>query len=164
MAATSDCDRNPKEAAVGSVSPPLVGFAFPPDTSSGDTSAVTVVAALALSAASACDCARASMKLGPVGVSGCAAPLLALDADPAAVDWVWVDEPLWLVWELADAFFPWVFEVALLFEALLPGLAGLFAALRLALPLLELLLAALLDPLLEPAEACGDELPDELLV
>jgi hypothetical protein len=162
MAATSDCDRNPKEAAVGSVESPLVGFAFPPSTSSGDASAVTVVAALALSAASACDCARASMKLGPVGVSGCVAPFFAPDAEPAAVDWVWVDEPLWLVWELAAAFFPWVFDVALRFEALLPDLGGLFAALRLAL-LLELLLAALLDPLLELAEACEDELPDELL-
>ena len=74
-----------------------------------------------------------------------------------------MDEPLWLVWELADALFPWVFDVALRFEVLLPDLAGLFGALLLAL-LLELLLAALLDPLLELAEACEDELPDELLV
>jgi hypothetical protein len=88
---------------------------------------------------------------------------LAPDAEPAAVDWVWVDESPWFGWELADAFFPCVFDVALRFEALLPDLAGLFAALRLAL-LLELLWAALLDPLLEPAEACEDELPDELLV
>ena len=88
---------------------------------------------------------------------------MALAAEPAAVDWVWVDEPLWLVWELADAFFPWVFDVALRSEALLPDWAGLFAALRLAL-LPELLWAALLEPLLEPAEACEDELPDELLV
>jgi hypothetical protein len=88
---------------------------------------------------------------------------LALDAEPAAVDWVWVDEPVWFAWELAAAFFAWVFDVALRFALLLPALTGLFAALRLAL-LLELLLAALLDPLLEPAEACDDELPDELLV
>lgn len=87
---------------------------------------------------------------------------MAPDAEPAAVDWVWVDEPFWLVWEPADAFFPWVFDVALPFE-LLPGLAGLFAALLLAL-LLELLLASLLDPLLELVEACEDEAPDELLV
>jgi hypothetical protein len=44
----------------------LAPLAFPPVTSSGDTSAVTVVAAVALSAALACDCASASMKLGPV--------------------------------------------------------------------------------------------------
>ena len=78
---------------------------------------------------------------------------MAPDAEPAAVDWVWVEEPLWLVWELADAFFPWVFDVALRFEVLLPDLAGLFAAVRLAALLLEPLLVALLDPLREPAEA-----------
>ena len=78
---------------------------------------------------------------------------MAPDAEPAAVDWVWVVEPPWFVWGLADAFFPCVFDVALRFEALLPDLAGLFAALRLAALLPEALLAALLDPLLEPEEA-----------
>ena len=70
MAATSDCDKKPKDAAVGSVLSLLAPLAFPPVTSSGVTSAVTVVAAVALSAALACDCASASMKLGPVAVPG----------------------------------------------------------------------------------------------
>jgi hypothetical protein len=165
MAATSDCDRKPKEAAVGSVASFLAPLAFPPITSSGDTSAVTVVAALALSAASACDCASASMKLGPVAVAAGAAPFLALDAEPAAVDWVWLDEVFCCDWALAAAFLPCVLDVALRFEVLLPDLAGLFAALRLAALLLEPLLVALLDPLREPAEAwCEDEEPDELPV
>jgi hypothetical protein len=165
MAATSDCDRKPKEAAVGSVASSLAPLAFPPVTSSGDTSAVTVVAALELSAASACDCASASMKLGPLAVAAWAAPFLALDAEPAAVDWVWLDEVFCFAWELAAALLPCVWDVALPVAALLPGLAGLFAALRLAALLPEPLLAALLDPLREPAEACcEDEDPDELPV
>jgi hypothetical protein len=68
MAATSDCDKKPKDAAVGSVSSSLAALALPPVTSSGVALAVTVVAALVLSAAFACDCANASMKLGPAGV------------------------------------------------------------------------------------------------
>ena len=153
IAATSDCERKPKEAAVGSVASSFAALAFPPKTSSGDTSAVMVVAALELSAASACDCASASMKLGPVAVLAWAAPFLPLDAEPAAVDWVWPDEVFCCAWELAAAFLPCVLDVALRLEALLPGLAGLFAALRLAALLPEALLAALLDPLLEPEEA-----------
>jgi hypothetical protein len=154
MAATSDCDRKPKEAAVGSVASFLAPLAFPPITSSGDTSAVTVVAALALSAASACDCASASMKLGPEAVVAWAAPFLALDAEPAAMDWVWLAGVFRCAWELAAAFLPCVLDVALPLGVLLPDLAGLFAALRLAaLPLLELLWAEPLDPPLEPAEA-----------
>ena len=93
------------------------------------------------------------MKLGPVAVAAGAAPFLALDAEPAAVDWVWPDEVFCCAWELAAAFLACVLDVALRLEALLPGLAGLFAALRLAALLLEALLAALLDPLLEPEEA-----------
>ena len=93
------------------------------------------------------------MKLGPVAVGAWAAPFLALDAEPAAVDWVWLDEVFCCDWALAAAFLPCVLDVALRLEALLPGLAGLFAALRLAALLPEALLAALLDPLLEPEEA-----------
>jgi hypothetical protein len=86
---------------------------------------------------------------------------LGFAAAPAAVDWVWADEPLWLAWELAAEFLPCVLAV---FDALLPDLpafAEFLAAARLAL-LAEL--AALLDPLCEPAEACEDAAPDELPV
>jgi hypothetical protein len=100
------------------------------------------------------------MKLGPVGVAGCVAPFPVVAAAPA-VDWVWVDEPLCFAWEVAAAFLPWVLDVAPRLEALLPELAGLFAALRLAVLLLELPWAGL--PVLDPADACcEDEEPDEL--
>jgi hypothetical protein len=68
IAAASDCDRKPKEAAVGSVSPPLAALPLPPLPAmpSAVALAVAVVATVALSAALACDCASASMKLGPV--------------------------------------------------------------------------------------------------
>jgi hypothetical protein len=93
---------------------------------------------------------------------------LALAAAPAAVDWVWAEEPLWLAWELAAEFLPCVLAVL---EALLPDLpelAEFLAAARLALLaevlFAELRSAALLGPLCDPAEACEDEEPvlDEL--
>jgi hypothetical protein len=167
MAATNDCDRKPKDAAVGSVSSSLAPLAFPPVTSSGDAFAVTVVAALALSAASACDCASASMKLGPVAAPGWAAPFLALAAGPAAVGCAWLDEFFWFACELAAAFLPCVLDVALAFEVLLPDLPGFLGALRLAavLLLLEVLWVEPLARPLEPAEACcEDEELDELPV
>ncbi len=70
IAATRDCDRKPKDAAVGSVSLPLAALPFPPLPAmpSAVALAVAVVAAVALSAALACDCASASMKLGPLAV------------------------------------------------------------------------------------------------
>ena len=72
IAATSDCDRKPKDAAVGSVSPPLDALPLLPlpTMPSAVALAVAVVAAVALSAALACDCASASMKLGPLVVPG----------------------------------------------------------------------------------------------
>jgi hypothetical protein len=92
------------------------------------------------------------MKLGPLGVPGWVAPFLALDA-VLPVDCVWVDdELLGFVWELAAAFLPCVFDVAVRFEALLPDLPDDLAVVRLAL-LFELLLAEPLDPLLDPDDA-----------
>jgi hypothetical protein len=88
---------------------------------------------------------------------------LALDVEPVAVAWVWVDEAFCFVWEFAAAFFPDGLDVVLLFAAPLPDLAGLFAAPRLAV-LAELFVAAPLDPLLDPAEAFEDAAPDELPV
>jgi hypothetical protein len=88
---------------------------------------------------------------------------LVLDAE-LAVDWVWVDEALCFVWELAAAFLPCVLDVEVRFELLLPDLPEFLAGLRLAL-LLELLLAAPLDPLWDPAEVCEDEeLPEPAAV
>jgi hypothetical protein len=105
------------------------------------------------------------MKLGPLGVSGGVAPFLAFDAE-LPVDCVWVDDELpGFVWELAAAFLPCAFDVAVRFEALVPDLPDDLAAVRLAL-LFELLLAEPLDPLLDPDDV--EELlelgsvPDEL--
>jgi hypothetical protein len=92
------------------------------------------------------------MKLGPLGVSGGVAPFLVFDAE-LAVDCVWLDDELpGFVWELAAAFLPCVFDVAVRFEVPLPDLPDDLAAVPLALPF-ELLVVEPLDPLLDPDDA-----------
>jgi hypothetical protein len=100
------------------------------------------------------------MKLGPLGVAGWVAALLAPEVE-LPVDCVWVDDELPFVWEPAAAFLPCVLDVAVLFELPLPDLADGFAAARLAL-LLELLPEDPLEPLLEPEDVDADEELPEL--
>ncbi len=123
----------------------LAALGLMPVTSSGAAAAVE----LALSAASACVCARACMKLGPSDSSDWAeAPLAPAAVAELAADCAWLDEVLCFDWALAAVFFTCVLEVALRFE--LPDLPDIFAA-------------VLLEPSLDPDFELEDDVPAEEL-
>ena len=118
------------------------------------------------------------MKLGPLEVPDAPAAVWAPGPEPT-VDWDCADDAVFCCdCELAEAFLDCVLaveprvELAARFEEPLPGLPGLFAAVRLALPP-DPLPDPLdpfdpfdpLDPVVEPAEAPDDEgLPEPLAV
>jgi hypothetical protein len=125
MAATSDCDRKPNEAA--ELAAELSSFAVLPLPLPVIACGKPVVAAVALSWASACDWARVWRKLGPGFLADCAAPFLPFAAELA--DWAWLEALLCWLCELLDELCVWLLdEPSLRLEAFLPELRVLLLA------------------------------------